>query len=126
MRRAASTRGSSLPTAANSPIRWLAGPVALRPGGTPDQLDQAPERVVDVTAEQVQVGHQRLRVHVVRALGRGRARGVEVGALGALQHLGHRQPAGRLGVGLVGVDQLLVLGHREVDVAGLERVLGGA
>ena len=37
--------------------------------------------------------------------------------------LGHRQAGGGLGVGRVGVDELLVLRHRRVDVAALERVL---
>src|SRR6185369_11955408 len=43
----------------------LARPVALVPRGTADQVDQAGERLVDLTAEQVEIGHERLRVEVV-------------------------------------------------------------
>ena len=51
--------------------------------------------------------------------------GVEVDALGALQHLGHRQAGRGLDVGGVGGDELLVLRDRAVDVAVAERVLRG-
>ena len=50
---------------------------------------------------------------------------VQVDALGALEHLRHRQARGRLGVGGVGVDELLVLRDRPVDVSVAECVLGG-
>ena len=50
--------------------------------------------------------------------GRGLAGRLQVDALGALEHLRHRQPGGGLGVGGVGVDQLLVLRDGAVDVPG--------
>ena len=67
----------------------------------------------------------RLRGDVVGVRGGRGPGGVQVDALGALQQLGHRQAGGGLGVGRVGVDQLLVLRDRAVDVAVAERVLGG-
>ena len=78
-----------------------------------------------MTAEHVEVGDQGLGVHVVAVRGGGLAGGPGVDALGALEHLGHRQPAGGLGVGGVGVDEPLVLGDGAVDVTGGEGVLGG-
>ena len=96
------------------------------PGGTADQVDEPGEGVVDVSAEHVEVGDQRLRVDVVALLGGGgRPGGGGVDVLGALQDLCHRQAAGRLGVGGVGVDELLVLRDGAVDVAGGEGVLRG-
>ena len=92
-----------------------------RPG---DEVHQAGERVLDVAAEHVEVGDHRLRVDVVGLLGRGGARLGEVDALRALHDLGHRQAAGGLDVGGVGVEQLLVLPDGAVDVTGDERVLG--
>jgi len=102
----------------------LAGPVAVVAGAAADQVDEAVEGVLDVAAEHVEVGHQRLRVDVVGVRRGRRTRGVEVGALRALEHLRHRQAGGGLGVGGVGVDELLVLRDRPVDVAVAERVLG--
>ena len=49
---------------------------------------------------------------------------VEVDSLGPLEQLGHRETCRRLGVGRVGVDELLVLRHRRVDVTALEGFLG--
>ena len=108
-----STRGSSLPTAPKRPIRCSRAWFALVAGGAPDQLDEAVERVVDVAAEQVEVGDQGLGVDVVGRGGRGRAGRLEVDVLGALEQPGDRQAGGGLDVGGVGVDELLVLRDRE-------------
>ena len=56
-----------------APSRCSRACVALVAGGTPDQLDQPVERVVDVAAEQVEVGHHGLGVDVVGGRGRGLA-----------------------------------------------------
>ena len=71
-------------------------------------------------AEQIEVRHQRLSVDVVRVRCGGLSGRVQVDALRALQHLGHRQARRGLGIGGVGVDQSLVLGHGTVDVVVLE------
>ena len=115
--------GIVVPDGGEETEQVLAGPVAVVARGAPHQVDQPGERVVDMAAEQVEVGREGLRRDVV-GVGRGRVTGgVQVDALRALQHLGHRQAGRRLGVGRVGVDQLLVLRHGAVDVVGLERGL---
>jgi hypothetical protein len=43
-----------------------ARPVAIRARGPSHGLDEAAERVLDVATEQVDVGDEDLRVHVVR------------------------------------------------------------
>src|SRR5690349_14891297 len=63
----------------------LAGLVAVVAGGTTDQVDEAVERVLDVAAEHVEIGDQRLGVDVVGVRGGGVAGGVEVGTLRALE-----------------------------------------
>ena len=103
----------------------LAGLVAVGVGGPPYEVDEPVEGVVDVAAEHVEVGDEGLGVDVVGVGGGRLARGRQVGALGALQHLGHREPGCRLGVGGVAVDQLLVLRDGRVDVALAQGVLGG-
>ena len=95
----------------------LAGAVAVVAGGAPDQLDEPVEGVVDVAAEQVEVGHQDLGVDVVGRGGGGRAGGLEVDVLGALDQAGAGQAGRGLDVGGVGVDELLVLRDRERQVA---------
>ena len=119
------TRGSSLPTAANRPSRWVrarsrSSPAVRRTSSTsrsnasstwPPSMSRSATMVWASTSS---------------GLGSGRGPGrLQVDALGALQHLGHRQPGGGLRVGRVGVDELLVLRHRPLDVALAERVLGG-
>ena len=63
-----------------------------------DEVDQPGEGVLDVPAEQVEVGDQGLRVDVVGVWPPPPRARPEVGAPGALHHLGHREPGGRLGV----------------------------
>ena len=93
--------------------------------GTSDQVDQPGEGVLYVPAEHVEVGDQRLGVDVVRFGRGGRTGRGHVDTLRALQHLGHRETAGGLGVGGVGVDELLVLRHGGVEVTRGQRVLRG-
>ena len=59
-----------------------------------------------MAAEHVQVGHHRLGVHVVRGVGRGGTGLLQVDALGAVQHLRHREAGRGLRVRRVRVDEL--------------------
>src|SRR5690606_24964390 len=58
---------------------------------TGQEVEQAPERVVDVPAEQVEVGDRELRVDVAWRVGGGGAHGREVGVARALQEADLRE-----------------------------------
>ena len=125
--RAASTRGSSLPTAPKSATRCSRARLRSSPDGTPDEVDQPVEGVLDVAAEHVEVGHHGLRVDVVgagrRGVGAGGLRGRRPGCAGAPWP--SPGPAAASASAGLRVDELLVLRDRPVDVAVAERVLGG-
>ena len=120
-----STRGSSLPTAPNSASRCSRA--ASR--SSPDvRRTSSTSRLNASSTWPPSRSRSATMVWAATSSGvgrRGLAGLLEVDAAGALQHLGHRQPGGRLGVGGVGVDELLVLGDGAVDVVGLEGGLGG-
>ena len=118
------TRSSELPTTENSSIRCGADPVALVAGRRPHEVEQSGEGVLDVAAEDVEVGDDDRGLDV-GGVGRGGGPGRgEVDALGALHeaHLG--QP--ELGVVVLGVlgERPLVGVGRTDEVSALDRVEG--
>ena len=88
-RRADGTRGAA-PTTSNSSTRWLRARSRSAPA-VRRTVSTRREGVLDVAAEQVDVGDEDLGVHIVRGRGRGRAGGLEVGVRGPLQELDLRQ-----------------------------------
>ena len=101
-----------------------AGGVPLVTGEPAHQVEQPGERVLDVTAEQVEVGDRGLRGHVVRLVGGGLAGDSLVEPLGTAQQLDLAEAG--LGVRVAGrlVQQGAVRRGRRVEVAALDRVVG--
>ena len=100
----------------------LARGVAVVIAGGPDGVDQPDEGVLDVAAEQVEVGDEDLGGDVGGCGRRGGARRLQVGAGRALHqpHLGQTQRG--VGVGRVLLQRLLVGGDRPVEVVALDRL----
>jgi hypothetical protein len=101
-----------------------AHPVAVGPGDPGHRGHQPLERILDVSAEQVDVGDLDLCLDVVRARGRGLARSVEIDLARARDQLGTRESGTRLVVGGVVLQHLLIGRDRAVEVAGRQRLLG--
>ena len=79
-------------------------------------VDEPRESIVNMPAEQIQIGDQGLRINVIRIRGRGRPSNGEIHTKRALQHLRHGQSGRGFDIGRVRIHQLLVLRDRAVDV----------
>ena len=122
-RRAAATRGSSVPTTSN--ISTMRSRTSFLPSASSDgnSVQQAIERVVDVAAREVEVGHVELGAEVVGCGCRGRTDLVERLALQAGEQVHLREPGARERVARVLRDRGAIGGCRGIVVAALDGVV---
>ena len=125
-RRAAATRGSSAPTTSNSSSSRSRTASRSSPAVTPHRVDEPTERVLDMAADQVEVGGGDLRLRVARLLG-GRPCAPAAGPAPCTrcEQLGLGEAQFGLGVARVVTQHVLVRLHRTAEVARVQGLYGG-